>query len=344
MESLKATGHLARYLETSRESANGAIARVRQTNPRFDARAFAAFVCGPIDHVVRAVAEVAPGRAEDVAAALFDIGLELFAANRLGAESRSESLVRAWSTVLPAAARPVAAEPRSVVAAISNLVLNLERERPQVAARWVEAAVPVATGAADARTFLDACLVVAWRCGLAQGREAALAKWRELPEQMKPAALGLPTPSGASPGLESRLANPWLSPAPAPGAAVELRIVAKAGGFTGFGGPFSRPPQVACADGMLIAFDRDGCWVVHGDHFGVVLKRIGSDPPAGLQLPNAAFTIDRNGIVARSPARRAFGDLEAPASFASTDWTLAVTLRHSHWVYLVAPAEEPALA
>jgi hypothetical protein len=344
MEGLKATGHLARYLEASRESANGAVARVRLANPRFDAHAFAAFVCGPIDRVVRAVADVAPDRSEDAAAALFDIGLELFAANRLGAASRSDSLARAWSTVLPAAARPVAADPRSVVAAISNLVLNLERERPQAAARWVEAAVPVATVAADARTFLDACLVVAWRCGLSHGRETALARWRELPGLVKPAALGLPTPPGVSPDLEGRLANPWLSPAPAPGAAVELRIVARAGGFRGFGGPFSRPPQVACADGMLIAFDRDGCWAVHADHFGVVLKRIANDPPAGLELPNAAFTIDRRGIVARGTARRAFDELAAPASFASTDWTLAVTLRHSHWVCLVAPAEEPAVA
>jgi hypothetical protein len=344
MERLKADSPLARRLETSRAAVNESVARAQRANPGFDAGAFAAFACGPLDALARAVGAAAPERADTAAGELFGLALELFASNLLGGTDPGRPLESAWSRVLPAAARCLADDPRGVATAVTNLVLNLQRERPQIAARWVDAAVPLAARASGTRSFLDAALVAAWRCGLAHGRDTALAAWRRLPDPVKPIALGMAPAAPLPVDIEARLADPWWSPSAPPGLAPELRIVARAGRFRGFGGPFTRPPQVGCADGLLIAFDRDGCWALHADHFGVVLKRIGSDPPSDLQLPNPSFTIDRAGRVTKGTTSRVFRELADSAGFASTGWTLAVTLRHSHQVCLVAAAAEPGVA
>src|SRR2546423_1862172 len=81
-----------------------------------------------------------------------------------------------------------------------------------------------------------------WRAGLAHYRAGALAVCAQLPPALARAALGLPP--DARIGLEDLIArlmaDPWLEPATlaGPAHARELRIVARAGAFRGFGGLF----------------------------------------------------------------------------------------------------------
>jgi hypothetical protein len=339
VERLNPDGALARALAANRERANGLVRQACHANPRFDAARFAEFVCGPLDRLAVACAGVAPACSEAVALALYEVAVDLFAHDLLGADAPVTAVALACDVLAPAASRLVAEDPRAMLASVANLVTNLERQRPGSAARWVREAVPVAAACDRLRTFLEAALVVAWRCGLPQYRESALDRWRGLPEPVRRAALGLDA-AGAVPPLadvEAALKDPWWMPR-AGQAPAEIRIVARVGGFSGLGGPFIRPPRVACAGGALFAFDRGSCWRVHADGFGASLTGASDGVPAARDQAPGALTIDRHGVVRRSPAAREFSELRDAASFAATEWTLAVTLRHSHLVYLVASA------
>jgi hypothetical protein len=177
---------------------------------------------------------------------------------------------------------------------------------------------------------------------MAHYRGTALARWRGLPPLAKLLTLGLPPDDGpglSAADLERRMADPWWDPAAgnhdSPG---DIRVVARVGGFQGLDGPFVRPPQVACLQGAILAFDREGCWGVHADCFGATLTRAGTSPPGSTDPPAAAFVINAAGVVTRRGLTRTIPELRDVTSFASTEWTLAVTLRHSHRVHLVALA------
>jgi hypothetical protein len=173
---------------------------------------------------------------------------------------------------------------------------------------------------------------------MAHFRGAALARWRGLSERVRLVTLGLPADGSVlnASEVERRLTDPWWSPSADSGAADDLRVVARVGGFQGIDGPFVRPPQVTCAQGTFLAFDRDGCWAVHADSFGSTMTRAGAGPPGRADLPSPTFVIDASGSVTRGTLTRAIPELRDVTSFASTEWTLAVTLRHSHRVHLVA--------
>jgi hypothetical protein len=301
--------------------------------------AFAAFVCGPLDQLVQSVAACSMPKASDAAGALYDVALELFAQNLLGPETRSPAVADLWQRVLPLLARWLADDPRGVAAAVSNILFNLEQEDAGVAARWTERVAVISAACDSAPALLDAAQVLAWRSGMAHYRDGALARWRGLPEGAKFATLGLPsdTPDLSVSDLERGLANPWWLPAIDGGESPEeIRLVARVGGFQGVDGPFIRPPQVACSNGLLLAFDREGCWSIHADSFGATLKHAGTCQPDHTDLPSAAFAVSASGQVRRGTLAATIPALRDATSCASTESTLAVTLRHSHQVHLVA--------
>ncbi len=338
MEGLNPDGVLARALAANRDRANALVRLACHGNPRFDAARFAEFVCRPLDRLAAACAAIDPARAEAMALALYEVAVDLFAHDLLGPTAHIPAVALACDVLAPAAAPLLAQDPRAMLASVANLVTNLERQKAGAAERWVREAVPVAAACDRLRTFLDAALVVAWRCGLPQYRESALERWRGLPSPIRSVALGLSADDQLPlTDVEAALRDPWWTPKTA-AAAPDLQIVARVGGFSGLDGPFIRPPRVASAEGALFAFDRASCWKVHADGFGALLTGAVDGVPAGRDQATDSFTIDRLGVVRRGPAKREFGELRDAASVAATEWTLAVTLRHSHHVYLVARA------
>jgi hypothetical protein len=337
VERLTAGSALARVLASNRPRYNAAFAGARRGHPRLDQAAFEAFLCGPLNRIATALAVRRPDRVAPVVDVLFDVGIELLAANLLGPDTRYPAVAKAWDALLPACAALAADDPRRVAAAVSNALFNLERQKPGAGDRWLDAAQLLAAACETLDTFLDSLLVAGWRCGLAHYRDAALERWRSLPAPIARIALGL-SPDGTSPtDLGAQLTDPWWRPA-ANSQPPRLQIVARVGGFRGLGGPFVRPPQVACVGDQLLAFDRDSCWTIHADAFGSMLTRFGSDPPANGDLPIASFTVDKAGTVLRRGVSARFDELRDATSFAATPWTLAVTVRHSHLVHLVALA------
>ncbi|MBF0530050.1 MAG: hypothetical protein HQK55_12430, partial [Deltaproteobacteria bacterium] len=193
--------------------------------------------------------------------------------------------------------------------------------------------------------FLKVGQVAAWRCGLAHFRAGALEIWRDLPEPLARLALGFKPDAEAlaKSDLAAALADPWRSLKQL-GRLPErkLRLVARVGGFRGFGGPFISPPEVTCARTVIYAFDREFCYSLHADWFGSAVERFGSDLPEGVENRPLGFSLDqKNGMVTKDGQQAIFPELAGASSFAATDHTLAVTVPRSHFVYLIALADQP---
>lgn len=139
--------------------------------------------------------------------------------------------------------------------------------------------------------------------------------------------------------LLEQLADPWFdpaSPADTRDRSKCLQLVGKVGGFIGFDGPFAEPPEVARFGERIYALDSRQAWLLFADSFGAVLKGQGSDLPAGDPVQQTHFVIDPAGQVSHGNHRAQFPQLAGWRSVAATEHTLAVSLPHSHYLFLVA--------
>jgi hypothetical protein len=175
---------------------------------------------------------------------------------------------------------------------------------------------------------------------MAHFRKSALEILGELPDETLLLALGFP--AGKRPGrdeLLKALRDPWTDPRqPHIPGQPGLAIVARVGGFRGFGGPFLAPPEVFALDGQLYAFDQAACWSLHADCFGATFQRYGPDFPKGNIEQDGEFSLAKDGSAWRAGLSASFPVLANAKSFASDGTTLAVSLQRSHRIYLVAEA------
>ena len=332
------TGPLAEALEKGRGRFNARFDLARRLDRDLDPTAFSEHLRLVVDPIARAVAVVQPDRAGATAEALFDLSLELFAKDCLGPLARKPAAGQAWRSVLPAAASLLAQEPRRVAAAVTNGALNLAAQPGARGGEWLQDMQRLAPLCPSVELYLKAGQVAAWRCGIAHFRTGALALLSDLPDEVLFLALalsGIPRPERAA--LLKSLQDPWADPKRSglegrPG----LAIVARVGGFRGFGGPFLAPPEVFALDGQLYAFDPGACWSLHAGCFGATFQRYGPDLPKGDLQQGGAFTVAQSGEVRRAGLACSFPVLSGAKSFASNGTTLAVTLHRSHRIYLVA--------
>ena len=334
------SGPLAEALEQNRERFNSKFAYARSINRRLDPEEFGRHLSDTVAPLVEAVAEIDPGAINAAAEALFDASLDLVGREYLGPSSKTPVVDLAWKKVLPKLAGPLAKAPHRLVAAISNAAFNIDSQPTADAKAWLALVLKTAPLAADVEELLKAGQVAAWRCGLAHFRESALEVWSELPEELAYAALNLDPPPKSPPRealYQALAADPWLPPHQA-GLSDDqkLRLVAHVGGFQGFGGPFTSPPEVIAAHDTLYAFDSRYCWSIHADLFGAVLLRYGPDIPEGAGEGNSDFRINADGGVTHGQYKAQFPSFKNRISAAAVGSALAVTLPRSHKVFLVA--------
>jgi hypothetical protein len=336
------TGPLAAALEAGRPRFNALFAQARHASPALDAGAFAAHLREVVAPVVERVAGAAAGRAGAVAEALYELSLDLLAAELF---ARCAVLCEGWRRLLPRLAALLASCPRQIAGAVSNALWNLSRMPGARPGQWLEEVDRLAPRCGDPATLLRVGQVLAWRAGMAHFREGALSICAALEPALARAALGL---GEGGPDLGTVLGrlreDPWLRPAAVTdreGPRRELGLVAEVGGFRGFGGPFVRPPVVAAVGGQILASDGEGTWVLCADVFGATLHRTDVALPAGGR-DGAPSPIDRRGTVTFAGHTRTFGELRDSTSSAADATTLAVTVARSHKVYLVALAERSA--
>ena len=279
-------------------------------------------VVGPIVDAVHA-------DPEPVCDALVELSLAMAHRGRLGT---SGAVADGLRRLLPAIPDLVAAQPRRLPVAVVNSLHHLEVSPTGDPAGWIDTMLELRHHAADVPEFLDAGAVAAWRRGLAQLRDAALATAARLPERLVRVALA----TKSTVDIKRLAADPWLDPRLTEHAGDVLLLARRVGGFRGFGGTFRRPPTVSTSDGRWYASDGEDAWRVHADRFGVSLGRV-LEMPAG---PGdvGPLVLKAGGIVSDTTTGAALElpELADATSWASAGGTLAATTPWTHGILFVA--------
>lgn len=325
-------------LDAHRDALNDRFAARRRGGAKIDAAAFLAHVRDAVGPLVAAVHARLPERAPAVLVSLYDASLDLFAASLLGPESKLPAMPRVWAELLPNAVTLLAREPVSLVGCLCNALFQVAQQRGTRPEGWVErlkAALPHCTAITD---VLDAGVVAAWQAGMPQFREPALAAAERMKSKLAAVALGLPddtTAEAVGDTIASLKRNRWFRVG-STAQPLGLSPVGHAGAFTGFGGPFPRPPSVGCVGGRLVASVGNAShWQMVADAYGVWFRRvedIGSKPEA---LPEEV-AVDAKGTVRWGKATFKAPHLAGHTGVACDGETLAVTIPTSHHVFLFA--------
>jgi hypothetical protein len=316
---------LIKALERRRERYNALFTAARMHHPRIDGDAFLGHLRDTVAPIVAAVHALDPCAVDDVTDALYAFSLELHGRQLL---SRGP-LLTIWQDLLPALARFLCENPTRLLIALTNASHNLEREHLKVS-RWASDLRDIAPLCENIDELLATGQVLAWRVGMAHWRDSALEIWSGLREVLQNATLLERDKSPEE--LRRRLANRWHDPAlgPPPDPSPDgLRLVARTGGFIGLGGPFRTPPRVVAVDDALFAWSEGTTSTIHADVFGVIVRRYADD---AIVMPAAPPHDElRQEIGLQYPA------LARATSIATTSHTVAVTVAHSHHVFLFSP-------
>lgn len=339
------SGAFREVLEQHRAEFNQLYRNARVQTPSLDADDFLEHLRSAVQPAVCAVASGHPGKAVQAARGLYRLSLQLCGSGVLGRKARHACVNDAWRRVLPALPALVAADAANTAAALTNAVHNMAAQPGARPEQWMSEMSALGALCDTPRRFHACGAVVAWRCGMAHLRDAALRAAAELPPGVAYPALGLAPPAGADrlgDDIRRIRAAPWLDPATAlrnapPAPAATMKIVGHAGAFRGFGGDFLRPPAVRQQDGQLCASDGLQTWALFADVFGTAFVRSGMPPFTDKDVANSRGntrvlpdgTVSCGGILA---------DLDgAHARTAAFDGnTLAVTIAASHHVLLLA--------
>jgi len=326
------SGALAGALARNREKLNaqyGHFTRILRKN--VDPEELSIQLMVNVAPVAEAVEAVDPARVDKAVEDLFGVSMELLSAGYIGARARHKWPEKVFLDLLPAAARLLAAHPRLVAASMANAVIAMESEPAARVGDWVDGMKSAAGVAETVRDYLDAGMVLSWRCGMAHFRRGALELMETMPERLL-----LSIFSGAEPAaITSRAAlleafsTPWPQEAEM-GEKENRKPVAVAGGFTGFDGPFTQPPVVFLEDGAIAAGDGVNTFSLFADRFGAVVKRRPTGPYPS-KIPAQDKDTEKY-VMSASPPLRAVRSVAK--SWAWDGATLAVTLSVSHKIFL----------
>lgn len=327
----------AALLDAQRDALNERFAARRRGGARIDPAAFLAHLRDTVGPLVTAVHARFPERAPAVFIALYDASLDLFAASLLGPEAKLPAMPQVWTELLPAAVGLLARDPLSLVGCLCNATYQVAQQRGTRPDLWLDrmkAALPHFQSVAE---LADAGVVVAWQAGMPQFRGPALVAAERMKPKLAAVALGLPPVTTAETCREvvtSMKRDRWFRAGATPQEAA-LSPVGHAGAFTGFGGPFPRPPTVACSGGHLVASAGDARWRMVADAYGVWFRRVEETAGKPEPLPSD-IAVDVKGTIRWGRMSHKAPHLAGHTGVACDGETLAVTIPTSHHVFLFA--------
>ena len=344
------SGPLAEAFRRGRERFNTAFFISRQSSPGLDETIFAQHL-RMLAPVADAVARHGPERLDAAVATLYDLLLDLLARGILSDGARTDLLRRVITELLPSLHVFLAEAPYETAGKLVNAALQIDATPGARSKEWMDLLAMVAPSVSGREELFDAGRVLAWRCGMAHQRTTALRAAERLSEAVFFPVLGVPRAGPGGPVSPSELlralaGDPWLHPARTvdgtAGRPKTLRLVADAGGFRGFGGPFLAPPRACVADGALVLSDGGRAWRMNADVFGVVFSQIfddicrdgsrGAASKQALRDDAHDVTVSGEGTIAWNGLKTRCDRLANPTGVACDGTTAVVTLRHSHRV------------
>lgn len=325
-------GALAGALERNRERLNARIALARTGAGAIDIDDFSLHLGLVIAPAVEAVHAVDSTGVDRAAFALIDLSLELLRQKLIGVGARVPAVNDAWLSLLPRYARLLRHDARRIAGSITNAIINVSSFREAGTTQWIGAMSAAAPAVEDLETFLRAGRIAAWMAGLAHYRRSALDDCAAIPPRLAASLLGIEPDLDVMTTIDSMRRDPWFDPA-APAAERALRIVGHTGAFRGFGGSFITPPEVGLFGDRIIAGVGERRWQLFADRFGITVLPV----MAGLEFERGEIRtiIDDLGHVTLGEQSGHPHGLEDPSSAAFSGGVLAVTLRHSHAIYVI---------
>lgn len=320
-------------LKLQRERLNALFAQARREVPALRGDDFLHLLRNSVDPLIRDVAQIAPAAVTAVAEKLSMATLRLLQKGFIGPRDRYPDYERQLFRLLHGCLRLCTVDCGEVTRILANGLYNLTRTagcRPNEWADLLEAAAGLCP---DVRRLGATGQVAGWICGMVQNRDQALRLARELPADIVALLLGQTGDSSAVLAVLDRMASdPWYNPRrrQKPG----LQVVAEAGGFRGVGGECLAPPQVIADAETIYVVDRGGSFILMADAFGSAFRRIHDSVPR--KSTSGTYRLKKNGTVEGPTARSDIPWLAGCSSFAATSTTLAVTLPHSHRVFLIS--------
>ncbi len=319
-----------------RESLNERYALRLRGGARIESAAFLTHLRESLAPVLMLVHARFPERTPAVLTALYDASLDLFTASLLGPGCKLPQLQWVWTDLLPGCVELLAREPTPVVGSLCNSLYQIAQQRGTKPELWLTRMQSVLPHCAALAEVIDAGLMIAWQSGMPQYRETALVA----ADRMKPAAaaitLGLADTSALAATLDSLKQDRWHRVGFSESSAPALLPVAQAGSFVGFGGLFTQPPRVCCADGRLMVTVEDTMhWEMIADSFGVWFRRSRAARIKPAAVPRNV-SVDAEGTVHWGKLVRKAPHLAHASSVACDGVTLAVTIPTSHHLFLFA--------
>ncbi|MBL0215144.1 MAG: hypothetical protein IPQ07_14810 [Myxococcales bacterium] len=268
--------------------------------------------------------------------ALFDLGLVGLRVGLVG-ESDATAFERTLRERMPLLRAHVEAAPGVVLRALGNGYLHVLRERgPEAAQLWLDALASGAAACADRAALLGLGVVLGWRAGLAEAREVALDHAAHLDPALLRALFGATLLDGDP---ARRFCRPGSGAALGP-----LELVATAGGFVGFGGPFRRPPLPRVVAGKLVCTDGTATFELFADVFGTRFRpAVWAHAEAITSADTGGAYLDSNGALHAPDAivmsAIASGELRGAVAAAACSGMIAVALGDSHQVLVLGRRE-----
>lgn len=321
-------------LERNRREFNARFAQARQMAPGLDGDDFSSHLRQNVAPIVAACDIISRERTHEVVEVLYELSLQLVSKGLLGHNARNPLLQKAWTQLLPDLANQIVLSPRRVVGSVCNAIVTLSQTPKARAENWLQLMREIAPMCVDVETFLCVGRVAAWRCGMAHTREIALQNGRTLSPNIVRALFNLPleTTAESVSQMWTNLQNDvWISPSQAAISSTrssDLKLLAQAGDFRGFGGSFQSPPRVTSENGAFFVADQTQTWRVFADVFGATLVRATN----ASQLSQGAFA----SVPQWNRVLETFPEAQNALSVAFDGQTIAVTIPTSHRVWLFA--------
>lgn len=291
MKRLDKKSQAARLLAAHRDPINRRISAARHAKPDLNMTGLSTWLTGPGAVLAEKTAHLFPAGqiSERFALEFTDLAL-LITAHGFFRTAGKPDYEELWSAILPVAAELAPENPGPAWGMLLNALTNLERFDGLIAAQWVSLLARAASYASTPEELESIAVIAAWRAGMAHYRRGALTALPSLPVHLVPRILGADTDTEADPHTASyphttaanphtaasellaRLeTDPWFDPSTVKDDGFGIRH--RPGGFTGFGGPFTRPPTVQSApDGSsFIIRSGDAEFALFADAFGAVI-------------------------------------------------------------------------
>lgn len=331
---------LIAFLQDRREALNAIFHRHRLQFPRLEDRLGMELITSLLEPVWQAVDGQAPeGLVMQAVQVWYDLGLEL-AGKGFCPGGHVTGLWPALVRLARVFPLLVVRHPRPVLTGLANALWQMQQQGPTVSERWLGIMETLAGQELDLPLWMQAGMVAAWRCGMAHLRKPALDAAAKLSPRVGAGCLRLNREVEQAQWVElinAMTIDPWYDPETGKTWKQEApSLIGSVGSFRGLNGFFTRPPLVRSWHHSLIAgFDQDW-FVIHADLFGCGLQRIRVEIPDDRSPLPELWKLQGGGIVVRGGCQAVIPELGGCSGAAANQHVMAVTLHHSHRIFLVA--------